>query len=732
MWKDYSLSYIKNNRASSVSIIVAALISTFFLSFICCLFYNSWVYDIEQIIIKEGDWQGRIVEKLEEEDIDIIESYANIKRVIVNEELSDEENTTIDLYFYNMRAIYKDMPLILEKLGLEKETATYHVTLLSKYLIHDPTDKQPPLLLTFYLVVLALVSASLILIIRNSFSVSMRARIHQFGIFSSIGATPKQILTCLMQEAFLLSLIPIFLGSILGVFFSAGVLQVMEHMAQDIVGRHEGTFTYHPLIFVITIFVSLFTVLISAWIPARKLSKLTPLEAIRNTDMLLLKRKRHARVLSRIFGIEGEIAGNALKAQKKALRTSSLSLTLSFLGFSLMLCFFSMSDISRKYTYFEKYQDVWDVMVTIKDTKIEEFGFTKELRSLQGVEDVAVYQKAEALLSISENWISDELSRLGLEKVAGSLVSKVDNEWIIEAPIFIMDDEAFKGYCKEIGVTPKLDGTIILNEIWDSIHSNFRYRDFVPFLKENLETIKLHNRDNQKETVEIPVLTFTKKVPALREEYRDFSLVQFIPLSLWKSIVKHIEGSETDTYVRILAREGVTRNELNVLEENIARLIGSEEILESENRIEEKITDDRMIYGYKMIIGSICFLLALIGIANIFSNTLGFIHQRRREFARYMSIGLAPRGMCKIFFIEALVIAGRPLLITLILSGAFEIFAAKASFLNLMEVLREAPILPILLFSMVIFFLVGLAYYLGAKRIFNCDLSGTLRNETVV
>ena len=33
------------------------------------------------------------------------------------------------------------------------------------------------------------------------------------------------------------------------------------------------------------------------------------------------------------------MAGNALQAQKKALRTSTLSLNLSFLGFTLMLCF---------------------------------------------------------------------------------------------------------------------------------------------------------------------------------------------------------------------------------------------------------------------------------------------------------------------------------------------------------------------------------------------------------
>ena len=40
MWKDYSIGFIKKNRASSVSVLVAAFISALFLSLLCGLFYN--------------------------------------------------------------------------------------------------------------------------------------------------------------------------------------------------------------------------------------------------------------------------------------------------------------------------------------------------------------------------------------------------------------------------------------------------------------------------------------------------------------------------------------------------------------------------------------------------------------------------------------------------------------------------------------------------------------------
>lgn len=46
MWKDYSIGFIKKNRASSVSVMVAAFISALFLSLLCGLFYNFWNYEM--------------------------------------------------------------------------------------------------------------------------------------------------------------------------------------------------------------------------------------------------------------------------------------------------------------------------------------------------------------------------------------------------------------------------------------------------------------------------------------------------------------------------------------------------------------------------------------------------------------------------------------------------------------------------------------------------------------
>lgn len=732
MWKDYSASFIKQNRASSISIMVAAFISALFLSLLCSLFFNFWNYDVEQIVLEEGGWQGRITGEIDEDDLTMIRNFANVENAVVNEKLSEEPEIVVDVYFQNTRTIYQDMPLITEKLGLNADAASYHQLLLSRYLIHDPEDAEPPLLMAFYLMILMIMSLALILIIHNSFAVTMNARIHQFGILSSIGATPGQIRTCLMQEAAVLCAVPILIGSIIGIALSFGVIQAINLLAADVVGRHEAVFQYHPLIFVVTILVSVLTVFISAWLPARKLSRLTPLEAIRNTGKLQLKKKTHSRILSLLFGIEGELAGNALKAQKKALRTSTLSLTLSFLGFTVMLCFFTLSGISTNHTYFERYQDAWDVMVTVKNTGIENIEQAEEINQLHGVKSSIVYQKAEAVCAIPKTDISDEVNALGgLGTVAGSSVTAAEDSHLVKAPIVIMDDAGFKAYCEQIGITPEGDGSIVLNRIWDSVNSNFRYKEYVPFIKEEQSTIVLQNAGQGENPVELPVLGFTQEAPVLREEYANYALVQFIPLSTWEKIAGQIGNAEADTYIRVLAEDGITLTELNALEKDIVQVIGHEYTVESENRIQEKVSDENMQKGAMWILGAFCVLLAVIGIANVFSNTLGFLRQRKREFAQYMTVGMTPEGMRKMFCIEALVIAGRPLLITLPLTVLSVGFMITASYLNPMEFLVKVPIVPIVIFILAIFGFVALAYYIGGKRMLNCSMVDALRNDSV-
>ncbi len=736
MWKDYSSGYIKNNRSSGMSVMIAAFISALLLSLLLGVFYNLWKYEIERIKEEEGGWQSRIVGELDKDDIAVIKSFANVKDVVINEKGTKEQEAMTDIYFDDMGDVLSDTPQIARMLGVSSEKIMYNHELLAMYMIRDPKDTAPRLIFPLFILITGIASLSLIIVIHNSFAVSMNARIHQFGIFSSIGATPKQIRSCLLQEAAALCILPVLAGNLSGILASMGLIHILNRLAEGMEGRHESVFGYHPLVLAASLLLTAVTIWISAWMPARKLSRLTPLEAIKNTGELQLKRRKKSPLLTCFFGMEGELAGSALKAQKKALRTASLSLLFSFLAFTIMQSFFTLSNISTRETYFERYQDVWDIMVTVKDTDVDSFNETEKIQGIPEIRSAIAYQRAEAKRIISEDEISEDMKSFGGFSQAGQQdVKETKGGWLVNAPVVILDDASFLAYCEQIGITPGLDGAVIWNQIRDVTNPDFRHPKYMPYVKGENSTSILRQSGNEEITAEIPVLCYTDKVPVLREEYATldyYELVHFLPVSLWKEIKGQIGGCREDTFICMLARENVTLGELDALQGQVEGLIGGNYHTESENRIRKTEMNDKQIQGMMTIFGSFCVLLAVIGIGNVFSNTLGFVRQRKREFARYMSVGMTPEEIRKMFCIEALTIAVRPILITLPIAVVTVGYMLKASYMEAGEFLAEAPLIPVGVFMLAILGTVALAYYIGWRNMRRINLAEVLRDDTMM
>ncbi len=802
MWRDYSSGLLKNNHTSVLSVRVSAFISALLLSLLCGLFYNMWKYEVERIEREEGGWHSRLIGEISDKDLEVIKNFGNVKDAVRNESgkagistdigdaealtdiegaetltdieegealtdiegaetltdiegaealtdiegaealtVNEGEENSADLYFYDLKNVFSDTPQIAKLVGISPEKAVYNYPLLAMYLIRDSRDTAPRLVFPMFIIIMAMASMSLVVIIHNAFAVSMNARVHQFGIFSSIGATPRQIRTCLLQEAAALCAVPVIAGNLLGIAGAMGLLHMTNVLlAGGAAGRHKAVFGVHPLVLAGALGVTVVTIWISAWLPAKKLSRLTPLEAIKSTDELQLKRRKNSPILARLFGVEGELAGNALKAQKKALRTASFSLALAFMAYTMMQCFFSLSGISTRETYFERYQNVWDIMVTVEDAGADIFEETKAVRKLAGVKDAAAYQKASAKRIITEEEMSEDMKAFGgFSHASGEFVTKVDSGWLVNAPILVMDDESFLDYCKQIGIAPRLDGAVIRNQIRDVTNPDFRHPDFMPYLKQDdleKESVSiLRQSGNEQVTAEIPVLSYAEEVPALREEYAAldyYELVHFIPVSLWEEIKGQTGGGESDVYIRVIGKENAALEELNALQDQIEQLLSRKYTVECENRIQEYETNRSQIWGMMTFFGALCVLLALIGIGNIFSNTLGFVRQRKREFARYMSIGLTPEELRKMFCIEALAIAGRPILITLPPAVLAAGYMLKLSYVDAGEFLAKAPLMPIIAFMLAILGAVGLAYFLAWRNVRRISLAEVLRDDTMM
>ena len=210
----------------------------------------------------------------------------------------------------------------------------------------------------------------------------------------------------------------------------------------------------------------------------------------------------------------------------------------------------------------------------------------------------------------------------------------------------------------------------------------------------------------------------------------------FWPQSLWQAWGQenHLPAPTRDpeVLVRLLGREGISQAECEELQAAVSALLdGAGYAGTVENRLTERATNDRMIQGAEGILGAFCLLLASIGLANVFLNTLGFVGQRRREFARYLSLGMTPRELRSLFWIEGSVLALRPLVITLPLTAGLVALMLRASYLDPALFLAEAPVLPVALFALLILVSIALAYALGARKVLGADLTELLKDDSL-
>lgn len=256
----------------------------------------------------------------------------------------------------------------------------------------------------------------------------------------------------------------------------------------------------------------------------------------------------------------------------------------------------------------------------------------------------------------------------------------------MSAPVLILDDASFLDFCRQAGAPEQLNGAAVLNLFRDDSDPNYRKENYLPYLDGRAQTAALALEGTGGDFYEIPVAFYTDEFPAVRERHHnvDYSeLVHILPVSLWQEICLQTgtgaaanadmdagtdtgAGQNANVYIQLLAADRRTLEELESAEAAaMSALDGLFGQMESENRIAEKIASDRANDGLLTILGGFCAFLAMIGISGVFSNTLAFVRNRRREIACLLSVGMTSGQIKKMFAAEAFCLAGKPMVCTL-------------------------------------------------------------------
>lgn len=596
--------------------------------------------------------------------------------------------------------------------------------------------------LVIYTVIMILAVISLILMIYNTFAVSMNSRIHHLGVLKSVGATPKQLKSVLIQETLGVCFVPVLLGNLLGLGMAYLIISIMID-AGELVRTYEIDFMFSPGVLLLTIAISLFTIGMSAWIPVRKISKISVMDAIFNRENNMPHKMKKFRLFSALFGIEGELARKSLYTRRNSLRIASVALFFAVMGFYVFMNTEKVSALSVQETYFNRYRDVWDYMVTFQGTVTEKLSVLEKAKETEGISSCILYGKGNLYVSVPKEDLSKELIELGgPESLSGSVVQQEAENYLLEIPVIVLDDDSFKDYaenCKDRNGNAEnhdmenmLDGEqgiILINRIWDNLHSSRFEKEVLPFLEQREEntleiSMSMQTEEGIAERAAVKIIECADEDPALREELAWDRPTVIMSVSYYEGL--HMPFLNAESFLTIMTD---SREENSEVENNLKPLLSEGD--KWEGRIDVERSDEAMRSGLRLIIGIVASVLACVGLSNVFSVALGQIQQRKREFARYLSIGLSPKGLKKILYIEALEISLKPILISLLVNIPFVIWILKQSGISMESYLQNMPFYLIFLFSFGIVFVVCLTYYIGGKKILSNDLVEVLKDERI-
>lgn len=304
--------------------------------------------------------------------------------------------------------------------------------------------------LVFYLVVMLLACIAILMIIRNAFMAAMVSRTHQIGILATVGATPKQVRWLLLKEACVISALPIVLGITVGVLAGWALMGIIIKYVSELTVNNPvvPTFRMSPLFIGAMAILVVLTVLFAALTPARSVSKISPLDAVSSIYAeganSFRRKERHKKQSRRRAesNMEWELATASVKARKLSLRSTSISLGLSVLVFTAFLSFITISDMSVKAAYYERFGIEWDYVANIPGASID------ELEPLaQKLEDIGFGTRIDSYDYGARFYVVNNADNadVSLEEAMNGLVSYID-----KTDFEIVDMEAEKARSKDM------------------------------------------------------------------------------------------------------------------------------------------------------------------------------------------------------------------------------------------------------------------------------------------
>lgn len=563
---------------------------------------------------------------------------------------NDKGSVNLYVMFNKNKKIIKQSEELAKRLNYDNDI-NYNSTLLALY-GESTYGNVMTTMVSMMMIMLSLVSIGCIIVIYNSFAISVMERKKEFGLLSSIGTTKRQLSHTVFFEAVVVGVIGIILG-ILGAYIGIEcVILIINNLISDIL-EYKLHLVTNPLFIVIPVIFMIVVIGVSAFIPSRRASKVSPIEAIRQNDDIKINKKkiRTSKLVLKLFGIEGEIALKNIKRNKKKYRVTIVSLFISivlFISFSSYMNYTlnTASSVMGEVPYDYQISYFGDDPNNDKEAldKINEIVKSSDVKeyvsySVSNLSIIGNYTYSDEYLDFYKNAYGDD----GIKAL-----NDLKYQYI---SIYILDDNSYNKYKKLIGIDN--DSVILLNKFKGvSYGNNKRVNYNIPVINNGNINIKICNFDNDEDVDTTKYCN--KNIDNIFVTNKSFDLIEeFSYMDDFKLIVnKKLYDSISDSSTHYTQFNIISDNTNNI--DKLTKELDKYSNVNYTNIKEAMKQANNLILVVKILMYGFISLVTLIGVTSVFNTISTSMALRKREFAVLRSIGLTNRGFNKILFFESL------------------------------------------------------------------------------
>ncbi|MEH7346182.1 FtsX-like permease family protein [Bacillus sp. JJ1532] len=579
-------------------------------------------------------------------------------------------------------------------------------------------------------VIMTVIIVGSVSLIYNAFAISVSERSRHLGMLSSVGATKRQKRNSVFFEGFVIGVISIpigILGGLAGLSITFLFINSIIQGALGVTQKLEVTLT--PMTIFIACGVSILTIFISTYIPAIRASKISAIDAIRQTSDVKLTGKavKTSKLIRKLFGFEAEIGLKNLKRNKRRYKATVFSLIISIVLF-LAVSFFT--DHLKKSLVLSQDGINYDLQVSLNSK--ESADDVKLIQSFANLDNVTESNFTRKIRNVN-SWIEEtSITDILKDSVKNDKSILKDGKYPYYINLISLDEENLRSYAQTAGVEyEKLlnqdqFAAIVIDTIPYEDNEAEKFVEMKAVYKEIGDVIELNYMD-----------TLTGK-----EEYLNQVVVAGLTGQHPMGVMPAGPGG-----LNLIVSEDVMEKivgENNVMDIQTALFLKSSDPMETQEKIEE--LKESYMYVFNIYLGrqqeeqtimimsvftyGFIVLITAISIANIFNTISTSISLRKREFAMLKSVGMTPKGFNKMINYESIFYGIKSLLYGLPISVVV-MYLIHQSLMNSFSFKFTLPWIDIIFVIAAVFIIVGAAMLYSSAKVKRENIIDALKQESI-